>query len=134
MYVAETLLRALRTRTVRIKTNATICKFCELLFRATLLWFVQEALGYGIAAHFKCTTIFAKHAVFSWQKAPQSKDYSTLQDGTLRCSHQSAALLQSKCCTLGGRKQHDLHHFFKCRHAAFVAFFLTCTVYSSVHN
>ena len=35
--------------------NATICKICAPLFRTTLLWFVREAPGYGIAAIF-CQT------------------------------------------------------------------------------
>ena len=71
-----------------------------------------------------CRIFTAKGAAI-WQKA---KDCGVLQDGALRCSHQSAVLLPSKCGTFGGRKRRDLRHFFKCYHAVFVAFFLTRTV------
>ena len=41
--------------------------------RATLLWFVREVPGYGIAVLFaKRAMIFAKRAAFLQQKAPQS--------------------------------------------------------------
>ena len=60
---------------VRVKKNATIRKDFLPLFdkksHTSLLWFVWEALGYGIAALFgECAAIFAKCATFSRQKAP----------------------------------------------------------------
>ena len=45
----------------------------------------------------------SKSAAFR-QKALQSKDCGALQDGALRCGHQSAVLLPAKYGTLGGIK------------------------------
>ena len=107
--------------------------------RTALLWFVRKAPGYRIAAFFaKRATIFAKCAAIRrtcrtftakgtviQKKAPQSLDCSALQDGALRHGHKSAALLV-------GEKQHTRRHVFKCRHhGAFVALFLTYTIYTS---
>ena len=50
------------------------------------------------------------------QKAPQSG------------KRRHTAARPSKYGAFGGRKRCDLRHFFKCRHAALVAFFLTCII------
>ena len=64
------------------------------------------------------TPQFGKRTTFSWQKVVHG--------------HQSAVPLPSKCGAFDGRKQHDLRHFFKCCHAAFVVFILTRTVHTNV--
>ena len=79
---------------------------CHLLIRnlTTLLWFVsgvvREALGYRLwhLSNVECAT-------FSRQKALQSLDFGTLQGGTLRHGHQSAALLVEE-------KRHTCRHVF----------------------
>ena len=92
---------------------------------AALLWFVREAQGYGIAALFaKRATIRQTRRVFMAKGAA----ILGLRCSTRRCSHQSAALLPSKCGAFGGRKRHECRHVFRCRCGTFVAFFLTLTV------
>ena len=75
---------------------------------------VRRVPGYGIVV------IFAKRAAFSRQKAPQSKNCGALQDGALRSSHQSGALLPPKCGAFDGRKWRECRPVFKCRCGAFV--------------
>ena len=98
---------------------------------ATLLWFVREAPGYGIAALFaKCTVIFSECAVIRQTQCIftakglglrcftrlHSLDCGTLQDGALQSGHQRVALLV-------GEKWHTCHHVFKCHRGTFVAIF-----------
>ena len=88
--------------TVRIKNNATICQICVPFFRTALLWFVQEAPGYGIAVLFaKRAAIRRTRRIFT---AKGAKDCGALQDGALQRGHQSVALLPSKCSAFDGRK------------------------------
>ena len=118
------------------KTTQQFVKFVRSFLirnRAALLWFVREAPGYGIAALFakrtaifaKCAAIWRTHCIFTAkgaeirQKAPQA-----LQDSTLRRGHQNAALLV-------GEKRRTCRCVFKCHSGAFVAFFLTYTIYGN---
>ena len=74
----------------------------------------------GIAGIQNCGTFCQTH--FHGKRCRNSKDCgSTLQDGTLRCGHQSEALLV-------GEKRCECRHVFKCRCGTFVVFFLTRTV------
>ena len=65
--------------------------------RATLLWCVREAAGYGITALFCQTRRNSANAPHFHGKRccnpAKGKDCGTLQDGTLRRGHQIAALL-----------------------------------------
>ena len=72
--------------------------------RATLLWFVREASGNGIAALFaKCAVIFAKHAAIRRTHRIFMAKGATIQE--LRCfTRQRTATRPSKCGAFGWRK------------------------------
>ena len=113
--------------------------------RVVLLWFVQEAPGYRIAALFaKRATIRRRCRIFMVKGA---KDCGALQGGALRRGHQSVALSvgerrrrghQSVALSVGerrrrghqsvalsvGERRRTCRHVFKCRHSTFVALLL----------
>ena len=99
------------------KSRHTFMKIAPHFYenRDTLLWFVREVSGYGIAA------LFAKRVAI-WQMSCIFTAKGTLQDGTLRCGHRSAALLV-------GEKRHECHFIFKCRCVAFFLMRTVCTIH-----
>ena len=110
---------------VRQKECTTTSKMCAPRFdkntRHTFMVCLCICAG-SVLRHFLPNALqFGECAAFSRQKAPQSLDCSTLQDGALWRGHQNAAHMV-------GEKQCTWRRIFKCCCGMFVAFFLTHTV------